>query len=383
MSDLRERMHVLDGIEPPELWSRVGTHMPNPHAEPVFRPARAIVALLVAFAVTATVYLAARNTVDEPIGPPGPKPNGPIYFVGGERAPSLFGTFSLYAVNPDGTNFREIRLADGVSVSYDIDVSPNGRSIATSIGGVESGPSHIFVLESDGSKLRQITEGPPGSDMGHPFPQELHPGWSPDGQQIVFVSTRWDTETRLGNYALFVVRSDGSGLRQLTDGSASVWAPAWSPDGSLIAYGAHLGAIWVIAADGSNPRGLLTAGRFIKGLAWSPDGEEIAFATGGQSIEGPASTWESKPEDFQIRVIGRDGSGERTIYTCKEVCRFGGYGHGVQWSPDGKEIAFVFGRVLRHEIVWRVGLVAPDGSGFRVLDTHDVQVSDVSWVPAS
>lgn len=383
MSDLRERMRVLDGIEPPELWSRVDTRVPGPPAEPVFRRARAIAALLVALAVAGPVYLAARDTVDEPIGPPGPKPNGPIYFVGGERAPSLFGTFSLYAVDPDGTNFRQIRLADGVSVSHDIDVSPNGRLIATSIGGVESGPSHIFVLESDGSTLRQITEGPPGSDMGHPFPQELHPAWSPDGRQIVFASTRWDTKTRLGNYALFVVRSDGSGLRQLTDGSASVWAPAWSPDGSLIAYGANLGAIWVIGADGSNARGLPTAGLLVKGLAWSPDGEEIAFVTGGRSIEGPDSPWDPKPEDFQIRVIGRDGSRERTIYSCKDVCLFGGYGHGMQWSPDGKEIAFVFGRVLRNGVVWRVGLVAPDGSGFRVLDTHDIQVSDVSWVPAS
>jgi dipeptidyl aminopeptidase/acylaminoacyl peptidase len=186
----------------------------------------------------------------------------------------------------------------------------------------------------------------------------------------------------MGNRALYVIRPDGSGLKQITDGSVHVWRAAWSPDGRTIAFAGLGGPIWLVNPDGSNIRRITNddGNRFIKDLGWSPDGKAIAYATEGPDPEGSGPPG-SAPQDFQIRIVGRDGVGERTIYRCSDLCRFGGY--AIEWSPDGKEIAFSFGRVRRFGIVWHIAMVAPDGSGFRVLDTHSIQVRDFSWADGS
>ena len=80
------------------------------------------------------------------------------------------------------------------------------------------------------------------------------------------------------------MNADGSGLRNLTNSGSEDIMPAWSPDGSQIAFesdrddGNH--EIYVMNADGSNPRNLTNSGfSFNYSPAWSPDGSQIAFIT--------------------------------------------------------------------------------------------------------
>jgi Tol biopolymer transport system component len=78
------------------------------------------------------------------------------------------------------------------------------------------------------------------------------PAWSPDGSQLAFVSDRD------GSYQIYVMRADGTGVRRLTEFPQGAEAPAWSPDGYWLAFVAYAGdgpgvsarEIYLMRADG-------------------------------------------------------------------------------------------------------------------------------------
>ena len=76
-------------------------------------------------------------------------------------------------------------------------------------------------MNADGSELTQRTDD--AADDGAP-------AWSPDGTQVAFHSSRD------GNYEIYVMNADGTGITRLTDNPADDGAPAWSPDGTSIAF---------------------------------------------------------------------------------------------------------------------------------------------------
>ncbi len=86
--------------------------------------------------------------------------------------------------------------------------SPDGKMIA--FAQQSGGHEHLFVANADGSNRRQVTDGTADDE---------EPSWSPDGKRIVFCSAHGTDEWTQAN--LFVVRPDGSGLVQLTEGDLS------------------------------------------------------------------------------------------------------------------------------------------------------------------
>lgn len=118
------------------------------------------------------------------------------------------------------------------------------RTIAPQIG--------IAVMNDDASGYALIL--PDGSATA--------PAASPDGKYIAFMSQRD------GNWEIYRINVDGSGLKRLTSNGANDGLPAWSPDGNFIAFVSDRGgkwAIWVMSADGSGQRKLFD-------LPGSPDG---------------------------------------------------------------------------------------------------------------
>src|ERR687888_1213770 len=77
----------------------------------------------------------------------------------------------------------------------------------------------VYVVNGDGTGLRQLTTGPA---------QEFDPSWSPDGRRVAY-----RVDPGLGASDVYVMNADGSGQRRIAGGIS----PAWSPDGALIAYG--------------------------------------------------------------------------------------------------------------------------------------------------
>lgn len=179
---------------------------------------------------------------------------------------------------------------------------------------------------------------------------------------------------RDGDYEIYLMNPDGSGQTPLTSNTINDQAPAWSPDGTKIAFirvdNGH-GELWVMDADGLNPR--LVASdveywdlwRRPTTASWSPDGQQIAFV----------DQWPGK-----IAIINADGTGRRRI-----EAYWGTY--DPAWSPSGAEIAFKY--VPCTEDGERCGqdssilAIRPDGTGIRSVTAYiiDEAHTDPDWSP--
>ena len=217
------------------------------------------------------------------------------------------GNYGIYVMGSDGSKPR--RLTDGGgSPTW----SPDGRHIA--FHSAREGYNDIYVMGSDGSNPRRLT-----TDGG------VSPTWSPDGRHIAFASNRD------GNDNIYVIGLDGSKPRRLTDHSAEDGSPSWSPDGRHLVFMSDRDGndnIYVIGSDGSKPRRLTHHSDRDWGPTWSPDGRHIAFAS-------------DRDGNYGIYVMGSDGSKPR---------RLTDGGGSPTWSPDGRHIAFVSWRDGNAEI---------------------------------
>jgi Tol biopolymer transport system component len=169
----------------------------------------------------------------------------------------------LYSVAGNGTGL--VRLTWSETTEQHPDWSPDGSQIA--FGSFAEGRQSIHVMNHDGSGERRLS---PGGYEG----DDTEPTWSPDGSQIAFASTR----PYNGAWHIWVMNADGSGLRQLTGGFST--SPAWSPDGTRIAYVDAGGGISVVEVEGGNPDRVTQPHAEVtdEHPAWSPDGTKLAFA---------------------------------------------------------------------------------------------------------
>ena len=133
-------------------------------------------------------------------------------------------------------------------------------------------PPQICVRETQTGQVTQVTSNLEFGDIEHQL------AWSPDGQQIVFGAGSDFRVTQRNDHKLYVINADGSDLRQITNGDTNDMFPAWSPDGQWIAFH-HSCDLSIIRPDGSEGRMLLEGSeKFCTAMtAWSPDSQQIAL----------------------------------------------------------------------------------------------------------
>jgi Tol biopolymer transport system component len=167
----------------------------------------------------------------------------------------------------DGTDTRQ--FSDGGTS----DAGPVWSSTGEiSFASRRDGRYQLYVGPADGSAPPAIFRR--SADV------ESDPAWSPDGSQLAFVRTRG------GNDDIAVVASDGSGFHSLTSGAGRDVDPAWSPDGSRIVFASdrdHQGDfdLWTMNADGTGQSELTSGSALDHDPTWSPDGRFIAFSRSG------------------------------------------------------------------------------------------------------
>lgn len=222
--------------------------------------------------------------------------------------------------------------------------------------------SHIWLLLLKDGKPRQFTHGK-GNDV--------NPRWSHDGREILFLSDRARDETgdgkkeekKEGKMQLWVIPADGGEAKQITSLEGGAKDPVSSPDGKEVFFisdvfkgegkkddevkiirriryrfdgQGYLPGIWrhifSVALKGGDAR-QLTDGEFeVESFALSPDGERVAFIS---SIDEHADISFFR----NIYVIPSSG-GEPELLWESESARIGLRRASLEWSPDGKYLAF-------------------------------------------
>jgi TolB protein len=192
-------------------------------------------------------------------------------------------------MNADGSGLRKVMTpqAGGAPIW-----SPDGTRIAFTGGGL-GGFSNVYIVDSDGANLVQITNAAAWEGVSD---------WSPDGTSLL-VNRGFPSE----HTAIWTYPVNGSDPKQLTFNThtAQDLGGVWSPDGKQIAFWSDRDGdfeIFVMDNVGSNVRQLTYNHEWDGTPAWSPDGSQIAFV---KAIENPG--------DFQIHVMNEDGSGIRRI----------------------------------------------------------------------
>ena len=204
--------------------------------------------------------------------------SGPSWSLDGSRiafSSDRGGNTDIYVMNADGSGVT--RLTKHPAVDTSPAWSPREERIA--FMSFRDGEAEIYAVNADGSGLTNVTRNPasdfPGAPVGH-----RPPAWSPDGSRIAFVSDRD------GNAEIYVAGSDGSGVTRLTEDPADDFSPAWSPDGSWIAF-ASSGDVYVVAADGSGLARLTDVPQAVGPPAWQPPGEEASGFVPPEEKAGP------------------------------------------------------------------------------------------------
>ena len=223
-----------------------------------------------------------------------------------------------FAGQPDVSNLPALDDMQGVIAmgTGEGPITPSAVRIAFFSNG---GEGEIYVMNADGSDQINLTNNPA---------DDQQPAWSPDGTRIAFVSYRD------GEGEVYVMNADGTGLTNLSNDPAGDHAPVWSPDGSRIAFVSRRDGnaeIYVVDADGTGATNLTNNPVWDYGPTWSPDGSHIAFVS-DRDYEPPLMP-DGHPHE--IYVMKADGSGQ-TRLTIRAVMS-----EDPAWSPDGPQIAFV------------------------------------------
>ncbi len=220
----------------------------------------------------------------------------------------------------------------------------------------------IYIMDADSTDVKRLTNNSADDNQ---------PAWSGDGTRIAFASNR--NGTSKADYDIYVMNADGSDQHRLTDNPTVDTNPAWSPDNTKIAFDSMRNSQWnifVMNADGTGTQQLTNQSDNLS-PSWSPDGSRIVF-----------SSRRDNPKSYlaHIYVMNADGSHQQDLTPAT------GGNLSPKWSPDGSRIAFISTRdgvdsqnLETHHLY----VMNADGTNQHRVSDNLSEYAGVSWSPDS
>jgi TolB protein len=233
------------------------------------------------------VFYASTHLADAACPPPPDQAKGYVW--------PILASYDIVSHALDGSGFR--RLTDTPGYDAEGTLSPDGKTIVFT--SVRDGDLEIYTMASDGTGVRRLTHEP-GYDGGAFF--------SHDGKRIVYRRDVHPDEASLARYRellaqhlyrpgvleIWVMGSDGSHKRQVTNLGAASFAPYFHPDDRRIIFASNYPEprgrnfdLWMIRDDGTGLERITTEPTFDGFPMFSPDGKELVFASNrGAKVPG-------------------------------------------------------------------------------------------------
>jgi TolB protein len=203
----------------------------------------------------------------------------------------IYAGYDIFRANLDGSGLTQLTKADG----YDAEatIGPDGRIVFTS---VRDGDMEIYSMNSDGSDVRRLTNRP-GPDGGPFFSpdgtQIVFRGRVSEGAELAdYLSLLKEGLWRPTSLEIFVMNSDGSNVRQVTKMAKAAFAPYFHPDGKRIIFAANAHDakgrdfdLYMINVDGSGLERITWNPTFDGFPMFSPDGKRLVFASNRNSAK--------------------------------------------------------------------------------------------------
>jgi len=214
------------------------------------------------------------------------------------------------------TPHKVITVSEGTDMA--VTVSPDAKTLIVDLQGM------LYSLPAEGGKAKQLTG---------PLVEASHPDYSPDGSQVVLQSYQG------GTFHIWLMKPDGTGLRQLTTGHGDDREPRFSPDGKTVAFSsdrAFKGSydVWTVDLANGELKQITSSDDEEYEPAWSPDGKQLAY------VDGVYVAGEPGVGGVQTRSIIAVDLATGKTHTLVSMGKTPGRFESPSWAKDGK-LAYV------------------------------------------
>ena len=206
---------------------------------------------------------------------------------------ATYDSFDIFRASPDGTLTN---LTDSPGYDAEATIGPDGRIVFMS---VRDGDQEIYSMNGDGSDVRRLThrQGPDGGPFFSPDGSKIifRGREIPDGPEFDDYKRLLDQGLwRPGAVEVFVMDADGSNLKQVTDLGGANFAPFWHPDGERVIFASNQHNpegrnfdLFMINLDGTGLEQITFTDVFDGFPMFSPDGTKLIFASNrNAAVEG-------------------------------------------------------------------------------------------------
>jgi TolB protein len=202
---------------------------------------------------------------------------------------AIYPSYDIFTANPDGSDLKQLTTTPG----YDAEATTSNDGKKIVFTSVRNGDLDIYTMDEKGKHVKQLT---------HELGYDGGPFFSPDGKWIVYRAHHPKTQQETADYKellqqnlirptyleLWLMKSDGSDKRQITDLGAASFAPSFFPNGKRIIFSSNVGStggmgnfeLYAIDRDGKNLERITYTDGFDGFPMFSPDGKKLVWVSG-------------------------------------------------------------------------------------------------------